>query len=623
MKLRVYQDGGGLIYTPFIPGGQETLGAAKQSKSSDDSEDAKLDPLDKELLGLMKDQSLIPSDIQMIFNKLIQFQKKSQQLSSVPGFGGTNSYRSVMPGMLQIMSLVSQAKYNKSAEDEILKKMMSENAGNEFAIDGYGRMYVQDEDGKIKKVRPSEFDAEKYMPLSNSQLLHLRERDPNLAFDGNVFEDMRNMVGMTSVAKEIDRIIKEFGSEEGQRYLSKDAAQIFLDLNSPEGLYKLTLKQPSQGLKEAWKTIWDQLPSNMQNLLKVRAAASGDVDPKRFIQDIVMHNIDVKQSIDYDSTASKAAGIDVDPAGTKKEQQVQDTYLYRVASLNGPRKQVALAPKGAKVSDTGLMVTMGITNGAVVKALSDGRTEKLGSMSLPEMLMNAEAVKAADSSTIVLGNKVLEDSELGAVMFNANTECNTVLLPYTYDRGRVVPDFETFEKFNQLQAQISGKFDIPRTEVDRLARELGLSSNEYDYDANTNSVTLKNTMYFLSFGAIVNSRSIDLSKDNKRYLEELDDSEAEHYKKAYDNMLKYGKIDRKKSDMRVGDYSSSGTHWGNHFYKGLIWMAMPDAYRGAHLSMNEYINKADVNNFGRRTEMREQQVGLSSIGNEIGSFKYE
>lgn len=298
----------------------------------------------------------------------------------------------------------------------------------------------------------------------------------------------------------------------------------------------------------------------MQNLLKVRAAASGDVDPKRFIQDIVMHNIDVKQSIDYDSTASKAAGIDVDPAGTKKEQQVQDTYLYRVASLNGPRKQVALAPKGAKVSDTGLMVTMGITNGAVVKALSDGRTEKLGSMSLPEMLMNAEAVKAADSSTIVLGNKVLEDSELGAVMFNANTECNTVLLPYTYDRGRVVPDFETFEKFNQLQAQISGKFDIPRTEVDRLARELGLSSNEYDYDANTNSVTLKNTMYFLSFGAIVNSRSIDLSKDNKRYLEELDDSEAEHYKKAYDNMLKYGKIDRKKSDMRVGDYSSSGTH---------------------------------------------------------------
>lgn len=52
-------------------------------------------------------------------------------------------------------------------------------------------------------------------------------------------------------------------------------------------------------------------------------------------------------------------------------------------------------------------------------------------------------------------------------------------------------------------------------------------------------------------------------------------------------------------------------------------MAMPDAYRGVHLSMNEYIDKSVVNNFGRRTEIREQQIGLNGIGNEIGSFKYE
>lgn len=308
----------------------------------------------------------------------------------------------------------------------------------------------------------------------------------------------------------------------------------------------------------------------MQNLLKVRAAVSGDVDPKVFIQDIVMHNTSKEQKIDYDATASKAAGFDTDPNKTKTESQVKDTYLYRIASLNGPRKQVALAPKGAAVSDTGLMLTMGITNGAVVKALSDGRTEKLGSMSLPEMLRTAEAVKAADSSTIVLGNKVLSESELGAVMFDGNTECNTVLLPYTYDRGRIVPDFDTFEKFNQLQAQISGRFDLPRTEIDRLARNLGLNSDEYEYNADTNSITLKRTMYFLSFGAIVNDRSIELSKDNKRYLERLDDSEGKHYSTAYDNMLKYGKMDRKKSDMKVGDYRSSGTHWGHDFYKGLL-----------------------------------------------------
>ena len=52
----------------------------------------------------------------------------------------------------------------------------------------------------------------------------------------------------------------------------------------------------------------------MQNLLKVRAAASGDGDPRKYIQDLVMHNTDIKQSIDYDNQISKAAGFAGDDA---------------------------------------------------------------------------------------------------------------------------------------------------------------------------------------------------------------------------------------------------------------------------------------------------------------------
>ncbi len=55
----------------------------------------------------MKDQNLLPSDIQMIYNKLIQFQRKSRELM-IDG-----DYRSAMPGMLQIMQLASVAKANK------------------------------------------------------------------------------------------------------------------------------------------------------------------------------------------------------------------------------------------------------------------------------------------------------------------------------------------------------------------------------------------------------------------------------------------------------------------------------------------------------------------------------
>jgi hypothetical protein len=105
MKLKVYQQGGGLIYTPFIPE-LYTGTASSGKKSSGSDEDSKIDPLDKELLGLMKDQNLLPSDIQMIFDRLISFQRRTQSLSSSM-LGGSSSYRSVMPGMLQIMNYLT------------------------------------------------------------------------------------------------------------------------------------------------------------------------------------------------------------------------------------------------------------------------------------------------------------------------------------------------------------------------------------------------------------------------------------------------------------------------------------------------------------------------------------
>ena len=281
-----------------------------------------------------------------------------------------------------------------------------------------------------------------------------------------------------------------------------------------------------------------------------------------------------------------------------------------------------LAPKASKISDTGLMVTQGIVNGAVV----DKNEKRIGNMSISQFLQEAEAVKAADATTIVFGNRRLKPGEYDNIMFDSNEECNSVLLPYTYDGGKIVPDFETFNKFNELQHLISGKFSIPKTEVDRLAKQLGLDSDKYNYDAETNSLTLTQKMYFLQFGAIASDNAIDLTKEDERYLEKLDKDESDFYRKEYQNMVRFGRIDRKKSDLRTGDYKDSLFNRAK-FYRGWIWMAMPDAYRGVHLSMNEYIDKDDVNNFGRRTELRQQQIAVrdayeQEYGN-IGAFRDE
>ena len=207
MKLKVYQQGGGLIYTPFIP--EQWLGQGSRGSGSEaSSSEAKLDPLDKELISLMKDQNLLPSDIQMIYNKLIQFQRKSRELM-IDG-----DYRSAMPGMLQIMQLASVAKANKEHWDNALTEIKKHDAGSEVALDSYGKMWVRDrEDGKITKVSPDDYSNERYAPISNSELMFLRQRNPEFAFSDEILDTVTSdIVGQKDIRQEIDTIISNFGN---------------------------------------------------------------------------------------------------------------------------------------------------------------------------------------------------------------------------------------------------------------------------------------------------------------------------------------------------------------------------------------------------------------------------
>ena len=163
MKLRIMQQGGGLIYTPFIPGAQGATTTTSSSNTSDS--ESKIDALDKELIALMKGQDLLPSDIDRITKSLITFQKRASQYAAV------GDYSSVMPGVYQIQAEVLKAQTAKKQSDIVTQRMAKENAGSEVAIDTYGRMYVQDKDGNVTKVTTSEFDEEKYRPISNSELL--------------------------------------------------------------------------------------------------------------------------------------------------------------------------------------------------------------------------------------------------------------------------------------------------------------------------------------------------------------------------------------------------------------------------------------------------------------------
>lgn len=599
MKLKVYQQGGGLIYTPFIPEqyADSSGRSSRSSSGSDDDEDAKLDPLDKELLGLMKDQNLLPSDIQMIYNKLIAFQRSTQRLSSMEGFGGTGSYRSVMPGMLQIMNLVSQARYNKGRADSAITRMTNENTGSDVALDKYGRMYVQNMDGKVEKIKPSDYNVEKYRPISNSELMYLREQ--SLPFDSDILSDVAETVGMTSISKEIDRIINEFGKTKTEGYFDKNTSDIFnaLASKSPDGIYKITEEKSSADLRKAWNIIFKQLPTNMQHVLNARAALS-DSDPANFIHEIVLSNLDYTFGINYDEQQSKAAGFDTDPNKTASDQLTQNNFLQMVGNLRGSKTLVSIAPRAAKINERAAITAPAYTWGRVI----DRNKEPIRTQSLADALKNGWGFAAGDPQTVVFGNKLLKNWELSAVMFDEQSNFTAVMLPYTIDKGHYVPNFELLDKFNQLQEIIDNNPYISRTELQAQIDKLQLNINDI-YNFETNTFELQNTMPFISVSGIASDDILNLTDANKKYLERLEKDDGRHLKDYYNNMVKYGKLHPEKKAVEIGGYPSAGKR---SFWEGNVFIPMQsDFYAMALSGIGEYVPKTDMTKYVERAAARE------------------
>jgi len=603
MKLKIYQQGGGLIYTPFIPE-QATTGNSTSSKSNSSDDDSKLDPLDKELLSLMKDQNLLPSDINQIFSRLIAFQKKTQSLTDF----GDDSYRSVMPGMLQIMQMVSNARYNKAKSDEAIKIMSNQNTGADVALDKYGRMYVQNMDGEIKHIAPSEYDSEKYRPISNSELLYLREN--SLPFDTDILSDISETVGLTDISKEIDRIIDAFGKTKSEQYYDKDVIDIFTALKSPDGIYKLTEEKTSADLRKAWNVIYKQLPTKMQHVLNARAALT-DSNVADYIHEIVLSNLDYTQGIDYDATQSKAAGYDTDPNATKKaaaEQLTQDNYLQQIGNRRLYRSEAAIVPTAAQISDTGALIVPVYNAGMPVDKQMDG----IGMMTLSNFRVKAEASKAGDFSSVTFGNRLLRDNEFDQIVYDGVSELNIAMLPYKHDSttGQITPDFDKLIAFNYIQGLIDENPNISETELAQKARDKGYDLVQLGYDRKTNSINLPDTMPFITFSAYANKDSLNIPKSSRPFLEHLSNADGKQIMDKIETLINYGELTPTKNSRKLNNFNGP-ERWD--LYHGNVYVPMTNAARAMLLSgIGEFVPKTSMTDYAARVTAREVESAMTN-----------
>lgn len=295
----------------------------------------------------------------------------------------------------------------------------------------------------------------------------------------------------------------------------------------------------------------------MRNLLRANAAIF-NTDPILMIQDIVLRDTSTKTDISYDASASKAAGYDTDPNKTAKEaseQLTQNNYLMQIGTKRLVKSKAMIVPAAAQVSDTGALMVDVYNAGMPV----DKSMKGIGMMTLSHFRTEAEASKAGDFSSVTFGNKVLRPEEYDAIVYDGNSELNIAMLPYTYSptTGQITPNMALFAAFNYIQQILANNPNISQTELRQKAAEKGFTLEELGYDYRTNTMSLKDTMPFITFSAFASQDAINIPKTMRPFLEKLSNKQGKSIMQKYKTLVNYGQLNPSKNDRRLNDFNDA------------------------------------------------------------------
>lgn len=567
MKLKLYQQGGGLVYTPFIPGMQGTTTTSSSKSNTSDSE-SKIDALDKELIALMKGQDLLPSDIDRITKSIVSFQKKASQYAAI------GDYSSVMPGVYQIQGEVLKAQAFKKQSDVVTQRMAKENAGSEVALDTYGRMYVQDKDGNVTKVTTSEFDEEKYRPISNSELLYYRQ--VSAADNGQIFNDLGNMVGMETVQSQLSDIIDNFGTIKGDKFETAKMRNIAEDIAKGDSVFKITEKYSKADLTDFSGLLLSQLSRDAQYRIKANAKLMG-ISDKDYIRTIIDSRTSPEISMGYEASMTKAvaedggsSGSSGDGSGDAKNLK-EYSYVERLAANQnaGLPTKLSINKQGSPID----MSIMAFNQGPIVK---DKEENSIGAGMLSDIRNDAYGLnQVATQDSVQFGNQMFSRTKQDTIYYD-NSTMYTAKLPWTTDKnGNIMVDYAVMDLLNKLnERRKNGDLaDLTPEMLERVLKE----SDPRLYINEAGEIAWVDSKWFIGFEAYTaNNFENDLDTSSP-WVTKVSSSEENRIREKFETANKYGYVDiNKNSKEKAGHSRKQGQfiiNWRNHdLYKSYVWM---------------------------------------------------
>lgn len=271
---------------PVMSGADVSASLTDQKKAADNKVDKSgLGGLSKEMIGLLLEKGL-PNDVQAY---LISMEKAIENAyNPVTGKPNLAAYQLLIPKLNEIVGNYNEY---KKAEDVLVSK----NAVNDYAMSPDGRvlvMYLNDDKPVQQWMDYSELQEQfkgnmsQIHIVTNGELLKERAKNISYAFDQDVLTIIKGATGMQEITKYIKETLPTLGKttnevtyQQGGAVTAsqefQESVQALQDLVSGGTKYHLKETNQANQAALALNYIMGSMPDKMQQLLKFKAAKTG------------------------------------------------------------------------------------------------------------------------------------------------------------------------------------------------------------------------------------------------------------------------------------------------------------------------------------------------------------
>ena len=550
MKIKQYQQGGGLpftTYTPLAPWVTNKSGVAQgQSQAtpvpaSESSSSGSSGALDDAILKKAID--LASSNGTM--NEINYFMQVLQQYQAHPD--------NVLLAN-RVIKAAAQVKRSSDNFNYAIQQMDKSDSWSEIARSGTNIYCINKKTQKLELVSPDKFDRQKYLPIKFNQLKYMRENDNSLAFNQQITNDLIEGVGMDKINQFVTGIIDKLGAEtiKHSGVIDKDSLRKTIEQNSAagnkpteeqlaqltemasaykqmgiDGVYKVATEYTSNRNhpNAAFDYLWKMLPENMKDALIVKSVVDGNTTPQKLLEEKLL--ISTKETRDmqvsFNASATKAAGKDVEG------KKVNLTSLEKL--INGDLDTYPQF-KLRDYADSSLEVSFPTSSSGM---LPDYDSNPIGESTLRQVLNPSKFGSFIDQNHIFFGSNKVRPEQLDYIIYTGQGSAK-IKMPVN-SNGDI--DWNAIHNLALAQKEISQLQNKTKGTVQEIYNKYRIP---VIVDDNLNVRELFTTGDFIA----ITGESTDYIMDSNPYMEKLIGSEGD-YRQSEDYAI-WDSLDLKDAD---------------------------------------------------------------------------